>query len=101
NPNQKPCLTRRTFLGLSLADGAALFAGRSDVIFGAAASAAPTMATNPTLQLGGDLTVKRLGFGAMRITGEGIWGWPPDGQNAIKDLRRAGELGGNLIVTAE
>src|SRR5881394_1484505 len=101
DPNQKPGLTRRTFLGLSLASGAALFAGESDVIFGAASSAAPTMATNPTLQLGGDLTVNRLGFGAMRITGEGIWGWPPDRQNALKVLRRAVELGVNLIDTAD
>jgi len=100
-PNQKPGLTRRTFLGTTLAGGAALFAGGSDVIFGAASSAAPTMATNPTLQLGGDLTVNRLGFGAMRITGEGIWGWPPDRQNAIKVLRRAVELGVNLIDTAD
>ena len=101
DPNQKPGLTRRTFLGTTLAGGAALFAGGSDVIFGAASSAAPTMATNPTLQLGGDLTVNRLGFGAMRITGEGIWGWPPDRQNAIKVLRRAVELGVNLIDTAD
>ena len=100
-PNQKPGLTRRTFLGTTLAGGAALFAGGSDVIFGAASSAAPTMATNPTLQLGGDLTVNRLGFGAMRITGEGIWGWPPDRQNALKVLRRAVELGVNLIDTAD
>ena len=100
-PNQKPGLTRRTFLGTTLAGGAALFAGGSDVIFGAASSAAPTMATNPTLQLGGDLTVNRLGFGAMRITGEGIWGWPPDRQNVIKVLRRAVELGVNLIDTAD
>src|SRR5438045_5016374 len=100
-PNQKPGLTRRTFLGTTLAGGAALFAGGSDVIFGAASSAAPTMATNPTLQLGGDLTVNRLGFGAMRITGEGIWGWPPDRENALKVLRRAVELGVNLIDTAD
>src|SRR5881394_2497968 len=101
DPNQKPGLTRRTFLGLSLASGAALFAGESDVIFGAASSAAPTMATNPTLRLGGDLTVNRLGFGAMRITGQGILGWPPDRENAPKVLRRAVELGVNLIDTAD
>jgi len=51
--------------------------------------------------LGGDLTVNRLGFGAMRITGEGIWGWPPDRQNALKVLRRAVELGVTLIDTAD
>jgi hypothetical protein len=38
--------------------------------------------------LGGDLLVNRLGFGAMRLTGEGIWGWPPDRENAKKVLRR-------------
>jgi pyridoxine 4-dehydrogenase len=59
------------------------------------------MATNPTWELGGDLTVNRLGFGAMRITGEGIWGWPPDRQNALKVLRHAVELGVNLIDTAD
>jgi pyridoxine 4-dehydrogenase len=59
------------------------------------------MAANPTFQLGGDLTVNRLGFGAMRITGEGIWGWPADRGNALKVLRRAVELGVNLIDTAD
>jgi aryl-alcohol dehydrogenase-like predicted oxidoreductase len=59
------------------------------------------MPTNPTFQLGGDLTVNRLGFGAMRITGQGIWGWPPDRNNALKVLRRAVELGVNLIDTAD
>ena len=99
--NQKPSVTRRTFLGATLASGAALFAGGSDVILGAASSTAPTMITNPTWQLGGDLPVNRLGFGAMRITGEGIWGWPPDRENALKVLRRAVELGVNLIDTAD
>jgi len=94
-------VTRRTFLGMSLASGAALFAGGSDVSFGAASSTASTMVTNPTWKLAGDLTVNRLGFGAMRITGEGIWGWPPDRQNALKVLRRAVELGVNLIDTAD
>jgi aryl-alcohol dehydrogenase-like predicted oxidoreductase len=51
--------------------------------------------------LGGDLIVNRLGFGAMRLTGEGIWGWPPDRGNALKVLRRAVELGVNLIDTAD
>lgn len=52
-----------------------------------------------TLALG-DLTVRRLGFGAMRITGEGVWGPPPDRDAAIAVLRRAVELGVNLIDTA-
>jgi aryl-alcohol dehydrogenase-like predicted oxidoreductase len=59
------------------------------------------MATNTTWKLDDDLTVNRLGFGAMRITGEGVWGWPPDRQNALKVLRRAVELGVNLIDTAD
>ena len=51
--------------------------------------------------LGGDLTVRRLGFGAMRITGQGIWGEPPDRDGALAVLRRAVELGVNLIDTAD
>ena len=49
----------------------------------------------------GDRTVRRLGFGAMRITGQGIWGPPADHDEAIAVLRRAGELGVNLIDTAD
>jgi aryl-alcohol dehydrogenase-like predicted oxidoreductase len=56
---------------------------------------------NTTFKLGGDLTVNRLGFGAMRITGKGIWGWPPDRANALKVLRHAIELGVDLIDTAD
>jgi len=54
-----------------------------------------------TLTLGGDLTVNRLGFGAMRITGKGIWGPPDDRKAALATLRRAVELGVNLIDTAD
>src|SRR5438094_9315378 len=100
-PPQRRSVTRRMFLGTSLASGAALLAGKSDVIFGAQSSTTPKMAMNTTFKLGGDLTVNRLGFGAMRITGEGIWGWPPDRENALKVLRRAVELGVNLIDTAD
>src|SRR6184192_649713 len=100
-PPQRRSVTRRTFLGTSLASGAALLAGKSDVIFGANSTTTPNMAMNTTFKLGGDLTVNRLGFGAMRITGEGIWGWPPDRENALKVLRRAFELGVNLIDTAD
>jgi pyridoxine 4-dehydrogenase len=49
----------------------------------------------------GDLRVRRLGFGAMRITGEGIWGPPADREEALAVLRRALELGINLIDTAD
>lgn len=54
-----------------------------------------------TLTLGGDLSVNRMGFGAMRITGKGIWGPPADVPAAIATLRRAVELGVNLIDTAD
>lgn len=54
-----------------------------------------------TLTLGGDLRVYRLGFGSMRITGEGIWGPPKNKQEAIAVLHRALELGINLIDTAD
>ncbi len=53
-----------------------------------------------TFAIGGDLTVRRLGFGAMRITGDGVWGDPPDREKAKGVLRRAVELGVNLIDTA-
>src|SRR5271167_675648 len=54
-----------------------------------------------TFILGGDLTVNRLGYGAMRITGDGIWGEPKDHDESIRVLRRAVELGINLIDTAD
>src|SRR2546421_1401086 len=54
-----------------------------------------------TFALGGELTVRRLGFGAMRITGPGIWGEPDDREEAVRVLRRAVELGVNLIDTAD
>ncbi len=54
-----------------------------------------------TLTLGGDLKVYRLGFGAMRLTGEGIWGPPADKQEALAVLKRSLELGINLIDTAD
>ena len=54
-----------------------------------------------TVDVGGDLTVNRLGFGAMRITGRGIWGEPPDREEAKAVLRRAVELGVNFIDTAD
>jgi pyridoxine 4-dehydrogenase len=54
-----------------------------------------------TITIGGDLTVNRLGFGAMRITGSGIWGPPDDHDNAIAVLRRAVGLGVNFIDTAD
>jgi pyridoxine 4-dehydrogenase len=61
----------------------------------------PSAAAAGTIDLGGDLTVNRLGFGAMRITGQGIWGEPPDRDKAKATLRRAVELDVNLIDTAD
>ena len=54
-----------------------------------------------TFKIGGDLEVDRLGFGAMRITGKGIWGPPDDPANAVELLRRVVELGVDLIDTAD
>jgi len=60
-----------------------------------------TAAARGTVTLGGKVAVNRLGFGAMRITGPGIWGPPKDPQAAIAVLRRAVELGVNFIDTAD
>jgi pyridoxine 4-dehydrogenase len=54
-----------------------------------------------TFNLGGDLTVNRLGYGAMQLTGAGVWGDPKDPDEAVRVLRRAIELGVNLIDTAD
>src|SRR6266404_1544896 len=90
-------MTRRKFLGATIAGSATVLAGQ----FPKLVTAATTATSKLTFQLGGDLTVTRLGFGAMRITGEGIWGWPADRENAKKVLRRAIDLGVNLIDTAD
>ena len=64
-------------------------------------SARTTAEAAGKIDVGGDLTVNRLGFGAMRITGQGIWGDPPDWDRAKAALRRAVELGVNFIDTAD
>src|SRR4029453_10753692 len=56
-----------------------------------------TAPASGTFRIGGDLEVTRLGFGAMRITGDGIWGPPPDHQAAIDVLKRLPELGADFI----
>jgi len=61
----------------------------------------PSAASAGTVTLGDQLTVNRLGFGAMRLTGDGIWGPPKDRAGAIAVLRRAVELGVNFIDTAD
>jgi pyridoxine 4-dehydrogenase len=65
------------------------------------ATAIPASSNNPLLTLGNDLTVHRLGFGAMRITGRGVWGDPPDRSAAIALLRRVVDRGVNFIDTAD
>ena len=60
-----------------------------------------TAAAAGTIKLGGEVTVNRLGFGAMRLTGLGIWGPPKDHQASIAVLRRAVELGVNFVDTAD
>ena len=62
---------------------------------------APTAAPSGTFDIGGDLTVNRLGFGAMRVTGKGVWGEPDDRAEALRVLRRLPELGVNFIDTAD
>ncbi len=57
--------------------------------------------TNKTFKIGGDLEVNRLGFGAMRLTGPGIWGEPKDHEEAKRVVKRAVELGVNFIDTAD
>jgi pyridoxine 4-dehydrogenase len=54
-----------------------------------------------TIEIGGDMVVRRMGFGAMRVTGNGIWGEPPDEDQAVATLRRVVELGVNFIDTAD
>jgi len=64
-----------------------------------------TTTTRPVEQSGtfalGDLTVHRLGYGAMQITGKGVWGEPADRTQCVRVLRRAVELGVDLIDTAD
>ena len=61
----------------------------------------PTAEAAGTIDIGGDLTVNRMGFGAMRITGPGIWGEPTDREQAKAALRKGVELGVNFIDTAD
>jgi pyridoxine 4-dehydrogenase len=67
----------------------------------AATDPSPSSSRPWTFSIGGDLPVHRLGFGAMRITGPGIWGEPADPAEAIRTLRRARELGIDFIDTAD
>lgn len=66
-----------------------------------AASPSVNAAASGTFLLGGDLQVNRLGYGAMQITGPGIWGPPANRDEALAVLRRAVDLGVNFIDTAD
>src|SRR6266853_2067905 len=92
-------MRRRTFLEVISAGAAGVLTGGLPKLVAAAGTS--TSKGEETFLLGGDLLVNRLGFGAMRLTGEGIWGWPPDRESAKKVLRRAVELGVNFIDTAD
>jgi aryl-alcohol dehydrogenase-like predicted oxidoreductase len=63
--------------------------------------AKPNAAKSGTFKIGGEIPVHRLGFGAMRVTGAGIWGPPADRDEAIRTLQRVPELGINFIDTAD
>lgn len=63
--------------------------------------ASTTSSFEKTFTIGGDITINRLGYGAMRITGPGIWGPPKDKEESIRVLKRAVELGVNFIDTAD
>ena len=89
-------VTRRKFLGATLVGGATVLAGGFPKFMMAATDESKT-----AFAIGGDLNVNRLGYGAMQITGQGVWGWPSDRENALKVLHRAIELGVNLIDTAD
>ena len=58
-------------------------------------------AKSGSFKIGGDISVNRLGYGAMRVTGEGVWGEPADREECLRTLRRVPELGVNFIDTAD
>ncbi|MBS0364172.1 MAG: aldo/keto reductase [Proteobacteria bacterium] len=64
-------------------------------------SANSSAAASGTFRIGGDIAVHRLGFGAMRVTGKGIWGEPEDRDEAIRTLKRLPDLGVNFVDTAD
>ena len=95
NSDEARVVTRRRFVGLTIGSSVAVLAGGSTIL------RASPMPTTAEFKIGGDLPVNRLGFGAMRLTGDGIWGWPKDREEARKVLKRAVALGVNLIDTAD
>ena len=99
---RNPELTRRDLLAQTGAVLSGWVLGGSEVLAATAKGPAKVPAAGAgTLQIGRDLTVNRLGFGAMRICGPGIWGDPEDPAEARAVLRRTVELGVNFIDTAD
>src|SRR5437763_4118346 len=94
-------MKRRESLGTISVGAAGVLTGGLQNLVAQTSTSTSTIKRGETFLLGGDLLVNRLGFGAMRLTGEGIWGSPPDRENAKKVLRRALELGVNFIDTAD
>jgi len=92
-------LRRRFLFGSSAAVTGAVLSTWAKAAANTAAEA-PAAAAG-TLRIGGDREVNRLGFGAMRVTGDGIWGEPSDPKQALAVLRRAFDLGSNFFDTAD
>jgi aryl-alcohol dehydrogenase-like predicted oxidoreductase len=99
DPRTERQVTRRRFVGLTLGGGAVVALGGTAAVFRTATAASGEESS--MFKIGGDLPVNRLGFGAMRITGDGIWGWPKDREEAKKVLKRAVDLGVDLIDTSD
>src|SRR5215468_9032956 len=74
---------------------------KSESVAGGKSAGVTTAAAAGEFRIGGKLPIHRLGFGAMRITGKGIWGEPEDHDEVVRVLRRAIELGINFIDTAD
>src|SRR5438046_9870709 len=90
-------MSRRVFLRAALASGATILTGRAATVLGAVSKKTTAAGENSSFNIGGDLPVNRLGFGAMRLTGEGSWGWPPGRAKALKVLQRRGAAAANLM----
>jgi aryl-alcohol dehydrogenase-like predicted oxidoreductase len=100
NPDRRQFLTRATGLLAAMGALSSLASASADKPERVVNRKLPAAASG-TLILGGDLEVSRMGFGAMRITGDGIWGEPKDARVARAVLRRALDLGVNFIDTAD
>jgi pyridoxine 4-dehydrogenase len=99
DPRTERQVTRRRFVGLTLGSSAVVAMGGTAAVLRAATTTSGEESS--MFKIGGDLSVNRLGFGAMRITGDGVWGWPKDREEAKRVLKRAVDMGVNLIDTAD